>query len=115
MSDLPSIRLVDPDAERVRIAHARAIQEQRDLPASSLRVIRNVSMPDGVDVTVPHGLGREPVFVRESCARFANPGGTVRDFGSKHPVTGATIDRAKVIVLRADGFGSTIQIDLQVM
>jgi hypothetical protein len=112
MKTLLELRVDDPVADRVIRSHAEAIEELQLLPMASASVVRGVLLPQGVEVTVPHKLGRKPVYVRESTPRGATTAGQVHDLGTKSATTGNHIDRTKVVVLRANGFGSDITVDV---
>lgn len=107
-------RLEDPDAEQVRRSHAQAITELQGLPAAGLKVIKGVSLPNGKDVFVSHGLGREPSIVLVS-----PPYPNIATVGAIHEVRGVSgaqaIDRSRAIVLKADGFGLTVTVDVAVL
>jgi hypothetical protein len=90
-----SIRLADPDAERVRQSVADAIQEIQSLPASGLRVIA-------------HKLGRAPSWVGPSAIRGAITVGVVGEFRDR-------ADRTQIVEIAATGYGATITIDLLVV
>lgn len=109
LSKPQDIKLVDDASERVRRSHAQAISELQTLPSSSMRIIANVQLPDSTNVPVPHGLGRVPVFVRESNPRNAVSTGRIDE------IRDGTVDRSRYVVLRASGWGATIIIDVQVM
>lgn len=100
-------RLVnDAESDRVARSHARAIGELQKLPAVGMRVIAGVELADGVDTPIAHGLGRAPVFVRESSPRNPSTSGRVEE------VRSAGYDRGDVVVLRATGWGATITVDV---
>lgn len=103
------IRLVDSDAERVRQDHHQAIVELQQLPAAALRPISDVALPDAVAVTVPHGLGRAPLWVGVSAVRGPVTSGRIEE------VRGGANDRSRAVVLKASGFGATITVDLAVL
>jgi hypothetical protein len=123
MRALVGDRLADPAAERVLASHAAAIREIQDLPASSIRIIPNVVLPNGVRVAVPHRLGRRPRMVVLSAIRVTTGTGSgltvgvVRDYGDIGG--GATgldpIDRSQIIVLQPGGFTLSITVDVMVM
>jgi hypothetical protein len=102
-----SIKLTDDDAEQVRRSHHDAIAELQKQPAVALKAIAGVELPDGVTVQVAHGLGRAPVFVRESIPRGAVTAGLLVEVR-----TG--VDRTKYVALVATGWGATITVDLEV-
>jgi len=104
-----SATLGDDTAERVRRSHERAIKELQDRPASSMVVIPNVALVDGVSTVVPHSLGRTPTFVREGTPRGATSTGRIDE------IRDGSVDPAKAIVLKATGWGATITVDVQVL
>ena len=111
MKTLIQQRVDDPVADKVIQSHADAIVELQQLPMAGASIVRNQVLPNGVEVTVPHKLGRKPAYVRESSPRGAVTAGLVRDLGATS-TTGKPIDRTKVVVLRADGFGADITVDI---
>lgn len=100
--------LPDPSLEAVRQDHAAAIHELQALPAVSIRIVTNVSLADGVETPVAHGLGRPPQWVRESCPRSPSTSGRVEE------VRTGSGDRRKFVVLKATGWGATITVDVMV-
>jgi hypothetical protein len=102
-------RLDDQTAEQVRRSHAEAIREWQASAAAGLRVVRNIALVDGVPTPIAHGLGRTPLWAAPSAVRGASSTGRIDD------VTGGSDDRAKVVTLKATGFGATITIDLAVL
>lgn len=113
MKKLVDTRLADPTAERVRASTAEAIRELQDQPAASARIF-TVTLPDNAETIVSHGLGRAPQHVSPGVVRGAAANGLLRDFGSKSPITGIIVDRAKSLILRTDGFGATVTFDIEV-
>ena len=108
MKALLAIKLAHEDAEQVRRSHHDAIAEIQKQPASGLKAITGVALPDGATVRVAHGLGRAPTFVGASIPRGAATAGLlveVRD----------GIDRTKYVALVATGWGATITVDLEVL
>jgi hypothetical protein len=103
------IRLDDHKSEQVRRSHHDAIVEQQGLPFSSARVISDVSLADGVVTPVSHGLGRLPLWVRESCVRGAASTGRIEE------VRDGSVDRRKQIALKATGWGATVTVDVVVL
>lgn len=106
---LPSRQLADTTAEDVRRDHASAITALQQMPAASAEVIQAVSLEDGVITRVAHGLGRPPrmVIVSPIYLGSSTAGRIVEDRDS--------IDRSKAIKLMAEGFGSTVVIDVMVL
>jgi len=106
-----TVRLADADAESVRRNHEQRIKELQQLPAAMITIVRNVSLPSGTAVAVSHGLGREPRWVSESTVRGSTSAGSITDLGSID-LSGNPIDRSKVVVLYALGFGVTVTVDV---
>lgn len=102
-------RLDDPKAEQVRAEHHRAITELQRAPLAGAVVLKGVTLESGVATPVPHGLGRVPVFVRESCPRGASSTGRVDEIRT------SAYDAKKYIVLQATGWGATITVDVLVL
>jgi hypothetical protein len=102
VKQLPEIGLPDPLLEKVRRDMFEAIRElQRMQPV----VVKNVSLPDGEEIHVPHNLGRIPEFVGESCIRGALNAGRVETSTNN-------VDRTKYVKVTATGYGATITVDL---
>lgn len=96
-------------AETARRAHEACIREIQDLPASSMRVIKDVSLVDATATTIAHKLGRAPVWVQVSAPRGATATGRVIETRS------GSYNREQVIVLTGTGHGATITVDVCVM
>lgn len=115
----PSItaRLADPEAEKARRNHDQRIGELQGLPATALRTIAGVVLPDGTEVTVPHGLGRAPRAVITSPVRAAagTTAGAIFEYRGVGGLSGSPIDSSSVIVLAAFGFTNSITVDVVVM
>lgn len=107
-------RLADDAADQVRRSIADAIREIQDLPASSLRVIKNVQLPASTAVQVAHSLGRRPLAFWATPPRGAATAGVIQDFGTLTP-NGAPNDTSQTLCLVALGFGATITVDIVVM
>lgn len=111
--------LDDPTAEAIRRIHAQKIVELQLLPAASLTAIGEVTLPNTTPVAVAHKLGRAPKMVWVSPARgvgsvIGTPTvGYVVELRSAL-ATGEPIDRTKMIVLEAGGFGATVLVDVAV-
>lgn len=111
--------LEDPTAETIRRIHAQKIVELQQLAVLATTMIADVTLPNATPVTVAHRLGRAPKMVWVSPARgvgtaLGTPtvGYVVELRGAL--ATGAPIDRTKVIVLEAGGFGATVLVDVAV-
>lgn len=105
-------RLADVDAEDIRRNTQRQLAELQALPASGIKVIRDVVLPNATNVTVAHKLGREPIWVGISAPRGA------AGFGSVIEITGLTtpqIDRTQIIVLQAGNYAATVTVDVMVL
>ena len=101
-------QLDDAKTDQAMRGHREALQAITDHPVMATRYVPNVSLADGVVTQVAHGLGRVPVFVRESCPRGGVAVGAIED------VRTGGYDRTKYVALRATGWGATIVVDLQV-
>jgi hypothetical protein len=93
--------------EAIRETHQR-IDEIAASPITGRRIIANVQLADGVDTPIPHGLGRAATWVKTSCPRGAVAAGYIVD------VRTTSHDRAKFVVLKATGWGATIEVDVEV-
>lgn len=109
-----SIVLGDSNAEAVRKNVDQRIREIQDRPAIGALVVAGVELPNATDVWVSHGLGREP-----SAVLVSPPYPNIVTVGCVHEVRGSSgaspIDRKQSIVLKADGFGTTVTVDVVVM
>lgn len=104
------IRLPDNDAEAVRRNTDQRITEIAKRPAIAMEVLKGITLADGVDTPIAHGLGRAPDFIRESCQRGGTSTGRITEVRDAKKY-----DRSKTIVLRANGWGASIVVDVQVM
>lgn len=108
MITLLAIKLADDTIERVRRNLHAAIDELQRLPAARAVFIKNVELGDGVTTPIAHSLGR-PVFVKHSPVRGAVSAGFIEELrDGQH-------DRSRFIVLRANDYGATVTVDLEVM
>lgn len=107
VSRLLGIKLDNPDAERVRVSHERALAELQSKPAATEVILGGIVLEAGKATYVPHGLGRAPTFVSSSLTRGAVSAGWIDDIR-----TG--VDLTKFLLLRANGYGATITVDLRV-
>lgn len=106
-------RLEDADADQVRRSHADAIRELQALPAAGEVLIPNVSLVSGAETPIAHKLGRAPVFVQVSVVSGAVTAGIITEFRTVFS-NGAPVDRTKIIVLQASGYGATVRVDVLV-
>jgi hypothetical protein len=100
--------LGEQDLELVRLEHERKIVELQKQPLVAARVLRDVSLGDGITTPVAHGMGR-PVAVFVSAPRGAVTSGRIEE------VRAGGFDRAKYVVLKASGFGGSVTADLVVI
>lgn len=103
-----SPRLDDAKVDKAIREHEQAFAALMNLPAASLRVIKDVVMADGPIVHVPHGLGRAPLFVAVSPVRGAASSGRIEEVRDG-------IDRTRYVVLQAIGFTANVTIDVMVL
>lgn len=109
-----STKLADPEAERVHQNTDRRILELQRLPLASAVPIVGVVLPNQTDTFVYHHLGREPVMILLSPPYpQVNLAGQILELRNT-TTTGTPIDRASAIVLRAFGWGITINVDVLV-
>jgi hypothetical protein len=101
--------LEDRDAELVRLEHERKIAELQKLPFAGARIIRDVTLADGIPTPVAHGMGRAAQFVMLSPVRGSVTAGRIDE------VRDGTYDRAKFVTLEANDYGATITVDLAVL
>lgn len=104
-------KLVDwAGAERWRANADQRIDELQQLPMAGATVITGQALPNATDTWVQHGLGREPVVL------CSPPYPAIAGVGAIHEVRGSSgstpIDRTQSIVLRADGYGVTVTVDV---
>lgn len=115
MKPLDRSKIKDDVTRGVVQSHDEAITEFQALPIAGMQLIRDVVVVNNNTVIVPHGLGREPVFVMISAIRWdgsaAIDAGTVFDRG-KTAANGSPIDRKKFIHLAADNFTTTTPVTL---
>ncbi len=114
LTRLLEARIADPTTDSVVKSHAVTLKEIMALPASEIRVIGPVQLPDGSGVQIPHGLGRKPLTFFLSPPDGATAAGVVQDYGSITPA-GAPNDQTRYISLRAVGFGATITVMVMVL
>jgi hypothetical protein len=105
VKQLQDIKLSDDTADRVRRNHAEAIVELQSAPFSGGRVIGGVTLGDGVETPIAHGMGRAPRWVCHSPVRGASTSGRIEEVRRD----------AKLVILQATGYGAAITIDLVVL
>lgn len=113
MRKLLDVQLDDDDAERVRRSHAEAIGELQSFPVLTVNVIRDVSLPNGAEVEIPHKLGRRFQSYSLSATRGAAASGRIGEVRGAH-TSGLPIDPAKALCLQAVGYGATVLVDVTV-
>jgi hypothetical protein len=105
-------RLSDPDAESVRRSTHEAITELQGL--DRVKFLGRFTLPNGVGVLIPHGLGREPRQVLIGPPAGASSAGVIQDYRASSP-SGAPNDLTKTISLRAISFGADIEVAISVV
>lgn len=92
------------------------IGELQALPLVDAVVIPDVILPSGVVTAIPHKLGRVPRGHALSAVRSvaAPASGVIREHRDTFPGTGAAIDRARILVLVATNYGTTVTVDVTV-
>lgn len=89
------------------------------LEAAAPRVIRAVALADATNVAVTHGLTAKPSLVSTSAPRRQDKTALIGATGrvTLIPSDAATVeyDEAKQVYLRADGWGTTIVVDVLVI
>lgn len=112
-----AVKLADPDAERARDSTAAAIAELQGLAAVHIKVLPDIALPSGVEVSVLHGLGRTPraVIVSPVRSRAALTAGLIVDYRGTRITGGEPIDSTQIIVIAAFGFGATVTVDVVVL
>ncbi len=96
-------------AEQARRTHEECIREIQDLPCSSMRIIADVQLVDGIATPIAHRLGRKPAWICTSNVRGATTTGRIVESR-----TGSQ-DRTKVVVLTATGHGATVTVDVAIL
>lgn len=104
-----TVRLDDEKSEVVRRNHDQRISFIERSPAASLLVIQDVELADGVETTVAHSLGRKPKIIIYGAPRGPVAAGWIEE------VRLGNVDRTKCIVLKANSYGATITVDIEVL
>jgi hypothetical protein len=100
--------LEDEDAESVRLEHERKIVELQEQPGVAIAVIKDVELPDGTPLSIPHKQGRLVTHMVSSVRGATSTGRIVESRDASAP------DRTKYITLTATGWGAAITVDLWV-
>lgn len=98
----------DAATNRALDEHRRAIGSVMSVPLATAVILPNVTLADGVATPIAHGLGRAPLYVRESCVRGAAAMGFVEE------VRSSAFRRETHVVLRASNFAATVTVDVLV-
>lgn len=98
----------DTVADRARRELTEAVRELQQSPIAGAIVLSNISLADATATTVPHGLGRVPVFVGISAVRGPSTSGRIEEVRS----TSGVNDRKKFVTLTANGYGATVTVDV---
>lgn len=97
-------------AEVVRRHQAQQIEEIQRVPLMGGKLIKNIRLPDGEDVPVPHGFGR-PVTVFLSPPRQEVNGATTGRLIDQTIRVADKFDPKFYFVLRATGFTLDVLVD----
>lgn len=103
-----AVRLADESAERVRRSHDERIRELQAVRIAQGAPIKDVELEDGVETPIAHGLGRRAMY-SHTAPRGASTVGMITDARDD-----ARFDPDKYVVLKADGYGATVTVDLWV-
>jgi hypothetical protein len=106
MRQLLSLVLPDQLLERVRSNFVEVIRELQASLFVGGRLLKDVSLGDGVETPIAHGLGRAPQIVLTSPVRDPRLVGMIEELRS----TGH--DRSRFIVLKASGYDQAITVDV---
>lgn len=101
-------RTTPQQMEEIRRNIYDAIRELQLSPGARATIIKDVTLEDGKETTVPHGLGRR-VTVWPTAIRGASTVGMIQEI---RDLTG--VRREDYVVLKASGYGATITVDLEV-
>ncbi len=104
LRQLSGKRLPDAAADDIRREHHEAIAELQRIAARTGVVLSNVSLADGVETPIAHGLGRTPTIIKTGCPRGAVTAGVITEVRRD----------AELIVLQADDFGASIRVEIEV-
>ena len=102
----------------MRQSHAQAVTELQGLPLAGAVLIRDIDLPDSVEVPIAHGLGRTPRAVFVTPIRVKNGGitaGAIVEYRGTAPPSNRLPDTTKVVLLAAFGFANTVTVDLLVV
>lgn len=103
LRQLSGRRLPDPQAEESRREQHEAIVELQRIASRVGVVLPNVALEDGIETPIAHGLGRAPRIIKPGILRGAASAGYINEIRRD----------AELVVLRADGYGATIRVDLE--
>jgi hypothetical protein len=108
------VTLKDETAERARRNHAERIDELQSVPIVRGKLIAGVSLPDGDEVSIHHGLGRRAsVFPAVPLqGDFTATNGRLLDITL---LRSDKVDVRQYSVLKASGFGGTLTLDVWVI
>lgn len=106
-----SARQQDAEADRVRRNADERITEIQKVPIVGGFLVRGVKLPDATNVPVHHGLGRQVVAlpgVPYALSGSVTTGGILRD----RTRLLENYDARQYVVLYAEGWGTTMYVDL---
>ncbi len=99
-------RLADDQTEIARSSIEDRVRRLENAPLAGAKILRAISLEDGIQTAIPHGMGRK---VRPYLSPPATPSAT----GRIEDQTGLSSDYppSQYIILEANGFGATILVD----
>lgn len=101
-------KLADPDLDRFKKTVERQIKELQAVPIVGGILYRNVELPDGQTVILPHNFGRRAfTLISPPNASFGATTGRIRN-----PIDTALYDPNKMSILKAQDWGETIYVDV---
>jgi hypothetical protein len=95
----------DSDLEQAHRNHELRIKQLAGRPAVHLEPLGEITLPDGVEVNIPHPLGRAPVQVLFGPIRGASAPGRIAEVRLG----------TNAITLQADDWGATIKLRVSVL
>lgn len=107
-----AVKLSDPDAERARRSLDDRVQVIQKAAVLNGKLFENVRLPNSQDVPIRHGLGRKGiVLMGPPRASGSATTGRIREVGNQLK---AQFDPKEYTVLKANGWGETIYLDIWV-
>lgn len=89
---------------------ARAIQELQESPGARGTIFRDIDLKDTVETTIRHGLGRKVSVFVSPVRTTGTTNGRIEEIR-----TAPWYEKTKTVVLKAQGFGATVTVDVWVL